>query len=396
MVQISCTVFTKFYNVVSSLICVTRGQSVTYFGYYRFFVMLCLQSWCGALPPRFGRYSQKLQVFSKLGGNFLGLVAKPCSKSLQDATTAYITLRGMQAKAALLLKHEYLPPRYLALYVGSCRITCPSFPFKDCLDQKLLGFLDTLHGAERIDVVYDGDTDFCVARASLQDKGLLVCENDIKVVVHSDGMCFVHTPINALVQPELDVWAFNKNIRHLVFWWPARTIGDLRFFPDLTGLSMLGSCSVQDVDFGSLASSCKSLQTLDIRLEVDPSNLLGINKLCSLEHLGVVACGSGKATIPREVGSLSKLGSLTVRGQQITGQIPTEIGQLGGFATSPSYKHQADILHSFGIRKPCKVVRIRFVRKRVPTRRTTPTTEQAFQLEAHLPQFYAECHHTLL
>ena len=293
--------------------------------------MLCLETWCGAFPARLPSYKfGTLQVFSKLGGNFLGLVAKPCSKSLQDATTAYITLRGMQAKAALLLKHEYLPPRYLALYVGSCRITCPSFPFKDCLDQKLLGFLDTLHGAERIDVVYDGDTDFCVARASLQDKGLLVCENDIKVVVHRDGMCFVHTPINALVQPELDVWAFNKNIRHLVFWWPARTIGDLRFFPDMAGLSMLGSCSVQDVDFGSLASSCKSLQTLDIRLEVDPSNLLGINKLRSLEHLGVVACGSGKATIPREVGSLSKLGSLTVRGQQITGQIPTEIGQLGG------------------------------------------------------------------
>ena len=292
--------------------------------------MLCLQSWCGALPPRLERYSQKLQVFSKLGGNFLGFVAKPCAESLHDATTAYITLRGMQAQAAMLLKHDYLPSRYLALYVGSCRITYPSFPFKDCLDQNQLGVLGALHGAERIDVVYDGDTDFGVAKASLRAKGLLVYENDIKVVVQRDGMCFVHTPINVLVQPELDVWAFNKNIQHLVFWWPARTIGDLRLFPDLTSLSMMGLCSVQHVDFGNLASSCKSLQTLDIRLEVDPSNLLGINKLCSLEHLGVVACGSGKATIPREVGSLSKLTSLTVQGQQITGQIPTEIGQLGG------------------------------------------------------------------
>ena len=120
--------------------------------------MLCLQAWCGALPTSLVGPA-KLQVFSKLGGNFLGLVAKPCFSSFQDGSKAYTTLRDMQAQVALLLKHAFLPPMYIAVYVGSHRVTSPSFPFADSLDQEQAGLLDALHGAERIDVMYDGDTD---------------------------------------------------------------------------------------------------------------------------------------------------------------------------------------------------------------------------------------------
>lgn len=296
--------------------------------------MLCLEAHFGALPARWPSYKfGTLQVFSKLGGNFLGFVAKPCLNSLEDAskhdaTKAYITLRDMQAQAAMLLKHDYLPSRYLALYVGSHRVTSPSFPFKDCLDQEQLGLVKALHGATRIDVMYDGHTDFGVAEASLRAKNLLVvetCRGNLCVdYINSDR----NSVLNVLVQPELDVWAFSQDIKGLRFCNSAERIGDLDFFSGLKCLTMTMTNSVRTVDFFSLASACKSLVELAIRLEVDSSSLLGINKLSNLEHLEVTTCGSGKATIPREVGSLSKLQRLLVRGQQITGQIPSEIGQL--------------------------------------------------------------------
>ena len=291
--------------------------------------MLCLVTHFGALPAKLPSYKfGTLQVFSKLGGNFLGCVAKPCLNSFEDATKAYAMLRDMQAQAAMLLKHDYLPSRYLALYVGSHRVTSPSFPFKDCLDQEQLGLVKALYGAERIDVVYDGDTDFDVAQASLRDKLILVveaCRDNLFVdYINSDRK----SVLNALVQPELDVWAFSQDVKGLRFRNSAERIGDLWAFPGLECLTMTMTNFVRTVDFCRLASACKSLVRLAIRLEVDSNSLLGINKLSSLKHLEVITCGSGKATIPREVGSLSKLGSLLLRGQQITGQIPTEIGQL--------------------------------------------------------------------
>ena len=295
--------------------------------------MLCLETWCGALPARLPSYKfGTLQVFSKLGGNFLGCVAKPCLESFQDATKAYAMLRDMQAHVALLLKHAYLPSRYLALYVGSHRVTSPSFPFKDCLDQEQLGLVKALCGATRIDVMYDGDTDFGVAEASLGAKNLVVVET------HRGNLCVdyknyysskqIISRFNVIVHPELDVWAFSQDVKGLRFHISAERLGDLHYFPGLKRLTMFNNGHVRTVDFGSLASACKSLVELAIRLEVDSSSLLGINKLSILKHLEVTTRGSGKATIPREVGSLSKLQRLLVRGQQITGQIPTEIGQL--------------------------------------------------------------------
>ena len=169
--------------------------------------MLCLHTHFGALPTRLA--SIKLKVFSKLGGNFLGFVDKPCLQSLQNAGKAYTMLRNMQARAALLLKHAYLPPRYLALYVGSKRLTIPSFPFEDCLDQEQLGLLGALHGAERIDVMYDGDTDFDVAKASLIAKSLNVVhshafDDDDDVDDHELRVGFTKNQVHLskLAQPE--------------------------------------------------------------------------------------------------------------------------------------------------------------------------------------------------
>jgi hypothetical protein len=289
--------------------------------------MLCLETWCGALQARLPSYKfGTLQVFSKLGGNCLGFITKPCLESFQNATTAYITLRGMQAHAALLLKHAYLPSRYLALYVGSHRVTSPSFPFKDCLDQDQAGLLGALHGAERIDVVYDGDTDFDVAKASLATKGL-VAHSEFE---HTLRVCISRSDSRAVLAPrELDLWGFNFHIKHLVFHNSAATIGDLWAFPALKSLRMSFPCTVQLIDFLSLSRTCKLLTELAITFDGLSSSLVGISKLSNLERLDVTAeSGCGAVSVPCEVGNLSKLTMLCVYGQQVVGMIPSELGQL--------------------------------------------------------------------
>ena len=288
--------------------------------------MLSLLAWFGAQPtPTCNK--PRVKVYSKLGGMFLGCIAKPCSQSLQDATTAYITLRDMQAKAALLLKHAYLPPRYLAIYVGSKRLTNQSFPFKDCLDQEQLGLVGALHGAGRIDVMYDGDTAFDVAKASLETKGLVAFleSETLRVLEHPSNS----TQRTVLAPCELDLWGFNYRVENLIFHNSAATIGDLWAFPGLKSLKMLFPCTVQIVDFLSLARTCKLLTWLAIEFDGASSSLVGISKLSNLERLEVTA-NSGRSTlsVPCEVGSLSKLTRLSFCGPQVAGKIPSELGQL--------------------------------------------------------------------
>ena len=289
--------------------------------------MLSLLAWFGAQPtPTCNK--PRVKVYSKLGGMFLGCIAKPCSQSLQDATTAYITLRDMQAQAALVLGHAYLPPRYLAIYVESHRVTIPSFPFKDCLDQEQRGLVKALYGATRIDVMYDGDTDFDVAKASLETKGLVAhlgSENTLGVYESLSNS----TQRAVLAPRELDLWGFNYRVDHLRFQNLGATIGDLWAFPGLKSLKMLFPCTVQIVDFLSLARTCKLLTWLVIEFDGASSSLVGISKLSNLEQLGVTAnSGRGAVSIPCEVGSLSKLTRLDLCGQQFVGMIPSELGQL--------------------------------------------------------------------
>ena len=48
------------------------------------------------------------------------------------------------------------------LFVWSKRLTSPSFAFVDFLDQDQVNLLKALQGTKRVDVTYDGDTDFLV------------------------------------------------------------------------------------------------------------------------------------------------------------------------------------------------------------------------------------------
>ena len=115
--------------------------------------MLCLSVWLGALPTR---HVQKLKVYSKLGGNVLGLVDKHCMQNQASLLITYDTLRRLQDQVALIFKHEFLASKYIVIYVGAERLTKPNFPFVAQPDfEEQAQVVAVLQNAQSIAVMFD-------------------------------------------------------------------------------------------------------------------------------------------------------------------------------------------------------------------------------------------------
>ena len=298
--------------------------------------MFSILAWSGNLPACASSFdANKLQVFSKLNSKFVGVVDNCFAQGGVTWEASYRALRDLQDQVALFLKHEYLPPRYLVLYVGDVRLTKPDFPYVDKLDPNdYLAVANKLHNAQSINVVYHIDQD--VARASVRRKGLYVQQ-----VYEVD--CFhlgvlkshdTHTQERGVYGlPELDFWA-TRRVQKLSFGYNADNVGDLGNFPYLTSLEICWTSSVKEVHLKSFAS-CKFLTTLKLRLHGDLLTLDGIGDLVNLQELSITAVTTCCAkdvlpclTIPTEVGKLSKLSKMGFFGRKIYGSIPAEIGRL--------------------------------------------------------------------
>lgn len=167
--------------------------------------MLCLSAWLGALPTRF---ANKLKVYSKLVGNFLGCVDKPCIQH-------QATLRSLQDQVSLILKHEFLSSKYIVVYVGTERLTKPDFPFVAQMDLEEQAQVATaLQGAQSIAVMYDAD--LSEAQDSLRKQSLFAELTELTELTIND--LAVHevevpdfdprSPLPVLALPELDAWAY--------------------------------------------------------------------------------------------------------------------------------------------------------------------------------------------
>ena len=81
--------------------------------------MFSMLAWLGNLVASFTASSRlapnKLSVCAKLNNKFLGVVENPFSRG---TFTPYKAMTDLQNQVAVLLKHEYLPSRYLVVYVG--------------------------------------------------------------------------------------------------------------------------------------------------------------------------------------------------------------------------------------------------------------------------------------
>jgi hypothetical protein len=295
--------------------------------------MFCCSVWC-TLLLNLTKHAQQVQVFTKIGNTFVCNVDKTCIKSSPNlqALQAYLVLRYIQDQVARNLKHDYLPSRYLAIYIGSVRLTKPDFPFVDKLDaQESSQVLGALQGALRIDVVYDEADTFDHAKRwegnALREGHILYIDPDAKAV----------TTRRTLIVPEVEVWTFKGPIKKIVFCsTEADTFGDFGMFPSLRVLAMNLGSKLSKPDMADLAP-CTMLEALELNLVEPPRNaLVGISKLTNLKKLHV-SFFSGNQGLPRhscevdlfpEITKLTKLEDLRMDGTQIHGAIPKEIGKL--------------------------------------------------------------------
>jgi hypothetical protein len=302
-------------------------------------VMLSISTWCGVLTTTASFSTSvstlapnKLNVFAKLNNKFLGVVDNPFSQRGFTWEASYDGMRNLQARVSHLLKHKYLPSRYLVLYVGDVRLTEPNFPFVNHLKLKPQ-VRRVLQDAQSISVIYHLDQS--CAEASLKKRGLTASWtagiNDLQVVCDSTAP----KQQTVLALPELDVWAMEQRVTRLEFRFEADKLGRLDYFPDLTCLDV--SFQIKEVDFKSLAKTCKLLQSLFLSLESSSSpNLLdGVGELSNLKDLVLVikkpknaVCVSPCLIIPPEVGKLEKLTHFHISGGAVYGVIPKEISKL--------------------------------------------------------------------
>ena len=308
--------------------------------------MFSILTWCGVSATKRTRWrttrkkkrswsfvTSELRVFTKLSNKFAGVVKNPFSQKGFKWEASYDAMKNLQDQVALLLKHEYLPSRYLVLYVGDVRLTKPNFPFVQGL--KLTSQVRrVLQNTQSISVMYHLDQS--CAEASLKERGLTASwtpgVNRLQVLGST-----THQQQTMLALPELDAWALGRRVTRLEFQFEAHKLGRLDYFPELTRLDVDSCFGIKEVDFKSLAKTCKLLQLLSLRLESSSSpNLLdGVGELSNLKGLEIVinkpkdtVCVSPCLIIPPEVGKLEKLIHLSISGGVVYGVIPKEISKL--------------------------------------------------------------------
>ena len=274
--------------------------------------MLSLLVWFGALPKP--TFETSIKVYSKLGGIFLGSIQRPC---LKEEVDAYSVLRKLQDQVATWLCHPKMPPRYLALFVGTSRLTSPDFPFVDHLDAKSSQqVLDVLIQTLRIDAIWDED--LSCAKSRLASKGLRVSVEEHKLSILRD----VHgIDLQELLSMEVEAYTFGVTIRKVWTNFHAEKLGCLHLFPHLEKLSC-GGC-IEEVDFKRLAQ-VKTLTDLDTGTTCLNEDVGLMTSLKALSvHVHDVGC------IPTTIGLLTRLTHLVLGGRGFTQTIPSELGKLG-------------------------------------------------------------------
>ena len=283
--------------------------------------MLALRTWCGS--PGLSE-QQDVKVFSKLSGAFVCHV-RPCWKDFKDA---YSMLRDIQDQVAKLLVHPKLPPRYLALFVESKRLTNSMFPFVKHLDVKEgRRVFEAFGGTRRVDVMWDED--FTYAKNVLQAMNLKVKFVGGQLTVKN----MIELDLEDALPPELEVFGFQEDVEKIEVVSNANKLGGVELFPKLKRLVYpYYRERVNHVDFFELAKS-KTLQELDINLNGLLDKQVGL--MTNLTHLEISACKPTR--LPTEIGLLTKLTNLSLY-NQFEGNLPSEVGNLQDLRRLVVYK----------------------------------------------------------
>ena len=267
--------------------------------------MLSLLAWCGFLPKKLHEW----EVYSKLGGNFLGRVHKVYYAD------AYTMVRSLQDQIALFYKHARRPPRYIAIFVDQTRLTSPSFPFVDKLDlQEAEKVFAAFGGARRIDVYWDESDDY--TKHWLGDEGLYVQQTGTRLVVKSGRG--LNAKYNQALPLQLEIFALQATpIKRIKIVHDAHDLNGVDMFPHLEELS----CRAENVDFAALSRS-KVLVFLDLEVPI-LAHQVGV--MHNLQTLKVKVTTASR--VPTELGLLTNLSKLVLTGR-LTGGLLSIVGNM--------------------------------------------------------------------
>ena len=306
--------------------------------------MLSLLACFGCSPCK--TFETTIQVYSKLGGTFLGAIKRPCLKKEVDA---YSVLREFQDRIATWLCHPKMPSRYLALFADTLRLTSQDFPFVDQVDvkssQQVLGALGK---AWCIEAIWDEDP--TRAKSRLESRGVQVRVSGHKLsLLHRGGEY-----LKELLPMEVEAFTFGDTIRDVFVNSGAETLGCIHSFPHLERLT---SRLLKEVDFERLAH-IKTLVHVNFGVEClhEDVGLMTSLKALSIETNDVgcipttiglltrltMLClmGGFTKTIPSELGNLGELTCLTIEDTRVSGSIPSELCRLTRLST-------LDLSHNF-------------------------------------------------
>ena len=187
---------------------------------------------CFGFQPTCNKTSKtSIQVYSKLGGIFLGTIQRPCLEEVD----AYLVLRKLQDQVATWLCHPKMPSRYLALFVGTSRLTSLDFPFIHQVDAKSSQqVLDELGEAGRIDALWDEDLER--AKSRLASKGLQVCVEEHKLLILRKVQGI---DVKELLPMEVEAYTFRDTIRGVWTNFNAQRLGCIHLPKELNRLDEL-------------------------------------------------------------------------------------------------------------------------------------------------------------
>ena len=267
--------------------------------------MLCISAWLGALPTR---HVNQLLVYSKLGGNFLGFVDKPCMPN--------------QA-------------------VTSCKAARPNLGIVEVsIEQFAAKKLPNVHGFswQSVNVELEGSRAFVMWDDNLALK-LVQKEHKLR----GSEQAFIC--VNKKIVPEIQVLNNDTRMQRCL-----HVQGKQDHCVDLDGLACLTKLTMLDLERVNFhASKLPSLNDLsvtscEIQQLVLPPGLrrLDLNKVALPKGASLASLVTNhkslrvldvhdqvfESNIPSELGSLSALAILRLVSTNMVGRIPTELGLL--------------------------------------------------------------------
>ena len=315
--------------------------------------MLAIALWSG-----FAQQDKLVKVYSKLGGQLVGRIS--ISKSL----SVFDVVQDLCRQAFLLMPHESLSARNLAIWVGSLRLTPHGFEFKTGLTKKeerqVRDLIGNVRQVKRVEVVYDDNYDYACQVLKAHDITWPDMEEDFRVTlgalnqsIPTEILAFFrrwnppYLTFDSTRQVKRDMTIL-ESVQHVSIGlqWIMPTVWPLNLaFLSFNGMGCffsfppgIGQCSKL---FEVYIRNVKVLPEDFCNLRLTRAHFRGCDahdiaaKVCNMQSLEYLTIkSSGKPTlIPTSLGRLSSLKKLYLRNNNFVGAIPTEFGLLQSLKT---------------------------------------------------------------